>query len=374
MPRDPQSLKIHPWADSGDRIDPDDSNLAVILDRDYGWPLSFSQPGGNVPRRTVFNQLLREITGMLTEINARGILEYSTQIDYLHPSYVVGADGNIYKSRRINGPSSDNVGAPNTAGNGQANWQRAIAETISIPVANENQRGIIELADTSEVRGLAASDKAISPARLNDLTATESRKGILETASDAEAKAMASRTKIIVPGNLDALRASHTERGLVEKADNSEADGGVDDERFMTSAKTKRQVGVIKKVVFEDFVSNGGNGWEPPNDRTHAIALGERVTNFKGFELVINTGQSAGRTNRSGSVYKRNPSANAQFSPTNIDNSTNCEYIDVTTAIGIDRTRDLLIMRAASNPNDLGVRTNGNATIRIYIQRIIGVR
>lgn len=97
-PRDPESLKIQPWADSGDRTDPDDNSLAVTLDRDDGWTLPFEQSGGNTPRRRVFNQIEREKTGMLHEINQHGLLEWDDEIDYVHPARVIGSDNREYVS------------------------------------------------------------------------------------------------------------------------------------------------------------------------------------------------------------------------------------------------------------------------------------
>ena len=65
MPRDSESLKIKPWASRGDRVDPESSSLDPVLTREIGWPESFSSDGGDTPRRQVFNQILREMTGML---------------------------------------------------------------------------------------------------------------------------------------------------------------------------------------------------------------------------------------------------------------------------------------------------------------------
>ena len=68
------------------------------LDRSTGWPLSYSQAGGDTPEREVFNQLDREITGMLAELNTHGLLEWDDEITYDHPALVMGTDASVYVS------------------------------------------------------------------------------------------------------------------------------------------------------------------------------------------------------------------------------------------------------------------------------------
>ena len=103
MARDAESLKIGntPWADTGDRTDPDDTALTPPIDRGQGWPASFSGAGGNELRRFVWNQIFREIYGMLVEINRHGgILEWDAAISYQHDpaAIVLGSDRNVYIS------------------------------------------------------------------------------------------------------------------------------------------------------------------------------------------------------------------------------------------------------------------------------------
>ena len=56
---DAEWKKAELWADTGDREDPED----VGIDRSVGWPVSYEQRGsGDEPERTVFQQLLREMS------------------------------------------------------------------------------------------------------------------------------------------------------------------------------------------------------------------------------------------------------------------------------------------------------------------------
>ena len=96
MARDAQALKIRKWAATGERDDPDD----VGLSRNHGWGLEYSLLGNNkFPERKVFNQLLRELTGLFSEINTRGILEWDASIGYVHPAFAA-YNNDLYRSRR----------------------------------------------------------------------------------------------------------------------------------------------------------------------------------------------------------------------------------------------------------------------------------
>ena len=151
-PRDAESLKIVEWADSGDRIDPDDANLTPALDRDDGWPSSFSDPQGDTPRRQVFNQILREITGMLVEINTRGgMLPWDSRISYVHPAFVFGSDERMYRSQQ---DSTNENPVTDTA---ETYWEpliKTVSGTISpstAPQASETLAGISEWANQAEM-------------------------------------------------------------------------------------------------------------------------------------------------------------------------------------------------------------------------------
>jgi len=96
--RDADSLRIRKWALTGDTATPESEGLM----RATGWPASYSQPGGDTPSREVFNQLFREITGMLFEINNHGgILGWDVTQQYRHPALVIYPGGGaIYRSKQ----------------------------------------------------------------------------------------------------------------------------------------------------------------------------------------------------------------------------------------------------------------------------------
>ena len=104
-PRDIESVNLSGmsgvWAaDRSDNIEPDDAvalSPGPALVRRSGWPESFSATDGPGPRREVFNQIFREITGMLVELNQHGLLEWDERFNYMHPAAVLH-NGNVYLS------------------------------------------------------------------------------------------------------------------------------------------------------------------------------------------------------------------------------------------------------------------------------------
>ena len=94
MPRDVDALKIRKWAESGDVATPESQGL----DRATGWPASYSQPGGSLPKREVLNQLFREPSALGVELNTHGLLEWHSAVSYVHPAVVMGRDGQVYVS------------------------------------------------------------------------------------------------------------------------------------------------------------------------------------------------------------------------------------------------------------------------------------
>ena len=108
MARNTESLKIRPWAANGDRATPESAGLT----RGRGWHRGYSLTGGPKPERRVFNQLLCEITSMLDEINTRGLPEWSAEVNYAHPAFVMGSNGVLYASLRDTGPGAGNAADP----------------------------------------------------------------------------------------------------------------------------------------------------------------------------------------------------------------------------------------------------------------------
>ncbi len=127
MPRDADALNlVTKWAVTGDVQLP----TAAGLTRNEGWPISYSQAGGNTPQRTVFNQLFRELSGLGVEINRYGAgLPWNAALNYISGTMVLGSDGEIYLGRAASGPAST-VRDPIVAGNRPSHWQ-SLSEYIA---------------------------------------------------------------------------------------------------------------------------------------------------------------------------------------------------------------------------------------------------
>ena len=148
MARDVEALKIRPWAENGDRIDPDDSTLSPALDRAIGWTSAFSPPGTQPVRREVINQMFFEFSSMLDEINTRGLLEWDDGIAYVHPAQVYGSDNRIYVSIQ----NSTNVNPVNDTND--SHWAPLINTTSGRitppPDASTTVKGLNDLATNAE--------------------------------------------------------------------------------------------------------------------------------------------------------------------------------------------------------------------------------
>ena len=94
MARDADALKIEKWAATGNVATPESQGLV----RAVGWPSSYSQPNGDLPKLEVLNQQFREYSALAVELNTRGLLEWDATVSYVHPAVVMGSDGRLYVS------------------------------------------------------------------------------------------------------------------------------------------------------------------------------------------------------------------------------------------------------------------------------------
>ena len=117
MARNTGGILTDKWADEGDRTDPDDPTLTPPLDRAVGWDVSYSQLGGNIPRRAVWNQIMREMSGFAVDASAYGsIPQWSEHVDYIHYAFTM-RHGRLYVSLADSGPASGDATDPAQAGN-----------------------------------------------------------------------------------------------------------------------------------------------------------------------------------------------------------------------------------------------------------------
>ena len=126
MPRDADSLRIRKWAADGNVTTPEDAGL----DRSLGWTSDYSQPGGSLPQREVFNQLEREITALGEEVNKHGAgLPWDASIAYEHPALVTGSDGDFYMSLE------DNTNVDPTTDGDTSHWEKVMGGSAQVTAA-----------------------------------------------------------------------------------------------------------------------------------------------------------------------------------------------------------------------------------------------
>lgn len=222
--RDQESLKIRRWAETGDRTNPDDPSLSPALERTTGWPLLFEQIGGQGPRRRVFNQIIREMTGMLVELNEHGgILDWDVSIAYVHPALVWRGE-TVYLSRR------NNIGQdPETA---VADWQPWGLHPLVSAAADQVNTGAtviqsLTFDDDGHVIGAVSSSieaGADFPVKGSELTIangsvtpTHTYHEIDTEGNDATDDLTAIATSNVADGDVLILRAANNSRTVVVK-------------------------------------------------------------------------------------------------------------------------------------------------------------
>jgi microcystin-dependent protein len=111
------------------------------------------------------------------------------------------------------------------------NWR-----PLSGDLASATSPGIVELATDTEAQTGTDTERALTPANLQAVTATLTRKGVVELATDTEAQTGTDTERALTPANLQAITATLTRKGIVELASLSETQIGTDTVRAVTPA------------------------------------------------------------------------------------------------------------------------------------------
>ena len=115
---DAEARKIRLWANTGDRENPEE----VGLDRAAGWPVQYEQIGsGFEPERTIYNQLLRELSAFFVDRLETGISQWDENVNYLHPAYATTNEG-LFTTLTDTGPRFGNPTDPTEVG--QTIWRK----------------------------------------------------------------------------------------------------------------------------------------------------------------------------------------------------------------------------------------------------------
>lgn len=147
---------------------------------------------------------------------------------------------------------------------------------FSYPYATENAPGILQIATTAEAQAGTSSDRILTPAGLQGVTASEARKGIAEIATNEEAEAGTDDTRIITPKKL---------KNVLGESDMSNARVIAKDGNVVRSLKDR----------FKDFLNPldvGAVGDGTTNDTSAFVTLESKVTgrdvNLFGRTYLVN--------------------------------------------------------------------------------------
>ena len=188
--------------------------------------------------------------------------------------------------------------------------------------ATTERKGVIEIATNAEAQAGTDAEKVITPASLKAVTATQGRRGLIAIATDAEAQAGTNQTEAITPASLQTVTATQTRKGIVELATNAEAQNGSDSEKVITPASlqsvtaTTSRKGVVQLASNAEATTgtNTSKAVVPAalkaalDARFNGVVIDEegRVNNLDGAEpwSVFPSGRSVEMTARAGVCQK----------------------------------------------------------------------
>ena len=234
MARDSDALRIRKWAASGRVATPESQGLV----RSEGWPDSYSTAMGDVPKFEVFNQIVREITAALVEINEHGLLIWDTSITYEHPAFVVGSDSRIYAS-----VSADVATASQdpTTDSARIYWKPLLMQ------ASTEVRGIVELATNDETTTGTDTQRAVTPAGAR--AAGDARYARIGHNHDDRYSLLShNHNSDYLPIGYSPPAATTTQRGIVELATTTETATGTDTERTVTPAGLQAALDLVTSM------------------------------------------------------------------------------------------------------------------------------
>ncbi len=234
MARDSDALRIRKWAASGRVATPESQGLV----RSEGWPDSYSAAMGDVPKLEVFNQIVREITAALVEINEHGLLIWDTSITYEHPAFVVGSDSQIYASVSADVATASQDPATDAA---RTYWKPLLMQ------ASTEVRGIVELATNDETTRGADTERAVTPAGAR--AAGDARYALIGHNHDDRYPLLNhNHDADYLPVGYSPPAASAEARGIVELATNDETTTGTDAGRAVTPAGLQAALDLVTSM------------------------------------------------------------------------------------------------------------------------------
>ncbi|MBQ3840563.1 MAG: tail fiber domain-containing protein [Fibrobacter sp.] len=173
----------------------------------------------------------------------------------------------------------------------EAEAQAGIDNTRIITPANLQQvtattdrKGVIKIATNAEAQAGTDNSLAITPENLQAVTATESRKGVIEIATNAEAQAGTDNTRALTPANLQQVTATESRKGVIEIATNAEAQAGTDNTRALTPANLQQVTATeSRKGVIEIATQAETDGGTDDAKAVTPLKLKTMLPNYTGY-------------------------------------------------------------------------------------------
>jgi len=166
-------------------------------------------PYTDVAASNDFNEIIRRMTLLHTQMEKQGVLSYSLLTDYVVGAMVLGFDEIVYRAISISGPESG--GAVDPVGASLSIWKKVgtviQVSTTGLATGTIDYSGIIDvpIADQTEAEAGAIDNKAMTPLKTKFAidafvtSATETNEGIAELSDSGEALAGTDHTTIMTP-------------------------------------------------------------------------------------------------------------------------------------------------------------------------------
>jgi len=138
-------------------------------------------------------------------------------------------------------------------------WQliNPFVSVTAVPDASETVKGILEIATTAEAQAGTDDLRAITPLKLQQVTATQTRKGVLETSTDLETQTGANTDVAVTPASLSSRTALTTRTGIAFLATQAEVNAGSVTDKIVTPATLQNKpasmpTGYISKLLLSN--------------------------------------------------------------------------------------------------------------------------
>ncbi len=166
-------------------------------------------PYTDVAASNDFNEIIRRMTLLHTEMEKQGVLSYSIFTDYVVGAMVLGSNWIAYRAISISGPNSGGFVDP--VGGDLAKWKKVgtviQVDTSGLATGSIDYSGTIDvpIASQTEAEAGAIDDKAMTPLKTKFAidafvtSATETNEGIAELSEETEALTGSDHTTIMTP-------------------------------------------------------------------------------------------------------------------------------------------------------------------------------